>query len=568
MDLTQIETNLAHLFNTDNLWPHQGRRLVFWYDPEGEFFEDYKQITLDGVEKLHVNGAPFQAKVRLHIEHPDTPFLVYLNADRPAPRENWLLGLEKTALHYTADRAAMVFQQLGLRDRTLEAVLHERLAFFDNKQRVAALERIGLSPDATESELLLALMSATLGLQVASPDLVLRHVLSGGLDETNNDAYQTITKFAGDDAFWNLAQSRLGFASEKHTLEVLFNRLVLTHLWRDIGDALPERYQDQLLPASKAGAAYVLVQQWMRDSTAYQRFDEIGRNVAANLGIRTAFEALEPEAYLVASTFRDLHKVFLRKTIDRLLYKRIDREALDRWIDARRALPGGGYGEHSFGAYYDALEAASALLEKIPEAKTRVSQAAAKSAEAVFYLYADELSRVDRFYRHYVEAAEHCDPSVLKELTDILENAYVHGYLEPINGAWSETLEPLDAWQIPGLTPQERFFKRTVEPAVSDGAKVVVIVSDALRYEMAADWQQSSSLTCAARRSWLQCLESCPAKRASAWLHCYPARGSRCKMAMSLKRASAREAPPSAPRYLPSSRACPQPPYRRAILWT
>jgi uncharacterized protein (TIGR02687 family) len=48
----------------------------------------------------------------------------------------------------------------------------------------------------------------------------------------------------------------------------------------------------------------------------------------------------------------------------------------------------------------------------------------------------------------------------------------------------------VEAWECSGQTPQRRFFDTYVQPFLTRGQKVFVIISDALRYEAAADFAQ------------------------------------------------------------------------------
>ena len=68
------------------------------------------------------------------------------------------------------------------------------------------------------------------------------------------------------------------------------------------------------------------------------------------------------------------------------------------------------------------------------------------------------------------------------------ENLYKNWYLSELNGSWNVLIrEPVaDGFSLQGLPQQSDFYRKIVQPIASD-SRVFVIVSDALRYEVAAE---------------------------------------------------------------------------------
>ena len=55
-----------------------GYRLVFWYDAQGHFADALDELSLDGVQIINMTGqATFGVKLRLELEEPETPTLLY-----------------------------------------------------------------------------------------------------------------------------------------------------------------------------------------------------------------------------------------------------------------------------------------------------------------------------------------------------------------------------------------------------------------------------------------------------------------------------------------------------------
>jgi len=149
-------------------------------------------------------------------------------------------------------------------------------------------------------------------------------------------------------------------------------------------------------------------------------------------------------------------------------------------------------------ACYDALTAAADFF------KLKATHAAGFSfAEAgtAFNQYRTELFRFDQLYRHFHTAADAVEPmgwAVLHSLRDTIEGAYSGWFIPQLSAAWAKVIEGpqglLSHWQLPEATPQQLFFLRKVLPLYDGGAKrVFVVISDAFRFEVAAELVQQTN---------------------------------------------------------------------------
>ena len=111
---------------------------------------------------------------------------------------------------------------------------------------------------------------------------------------------------------------------------------------------------------------------------------------------------------------------------------------------------------------------------------------------ALYQAYCDELYRFDQTYRHYVAAAQRVHVEVLKPLDEAVEHCYAWWFLDQLGRAWGDRLEAesrLQSWTIPGIPAQQDFFRHWITPRQDAvrGKRIVVIISDAFRYEAAAE---------------------------------------------------------------------------------
>jgi uncharacterized protein (TIGR02687 family) len=101
-------------------------------------------------------------------------------------------------------------------------------------------------------------------------------------------------------------------------------------------------------------------------------------------------------------------------------------------------------------------------------------------------LYSTVLHEIDRLYRKYILYVSKADASSLfSDLSKDIENHYSNSYLLPVNNSWHDAIERSDQWDASPIPLQRNFFSREIKPFVDRGHKVCVIISDALRYEIA-----------------------------------------------------------------------------------
>lgn len=487
MNLERVQGSLRALFEDDRRWAHQGRRLVFWYDPEGEFREEIASLHLDGVEIVTLGSTPFTLKRRLITEAPDTPFLLYAPSKEPPAAENWLLDLQCTGVLFSADRAAMVFADLGYRTRSLEAVVRAHPRFFASKKRITDLQNLMLPGDVDERGLLTGMLAVAVGEKVAEGSLVIRRVLSGGLDETENPVWTDLAKLGLADAFWTLAAQVTFFRAEAPTLRRLFLSMLVSHFGHHLGGTVPPALTGMALLHTTP--AYALISAWQRDVRDAPRLTELTLEVEADLGIEAWAQGLEPEAYAHVDTFPVLDRVALRALVGALQSPGTNLPAVLGVARTRQTL----HHAARHAAEYQAVIAAAGLFEQ----RRVFSGTFPTEAGALLESYVSGLHVFDRLYRQYVTALDAASGDLLSGLTKAVEDVYVHWFLEGVNGAWTDAFDAELPRQLGGQRRQWSFFKWHVQPLLekSERDRVVVIVSDALRYEVATELRERVTAT-------------------------------------------------------------------------
>ncbi len=477
MNTTRIQSSILTLFQDDNRWSHPGRRVVFWYDPDGQFADAFKELQLDGIKKLQLGDTPFTVKYHLFIEQPEQPFLLYAPFPEPPNQDNWLLDIQLSGLTFSADPAALIYADLGFKQRSLEITIRDRLKFFNSRKRTEALQNMGLPPDTDERGLILAMLSVLAGLKVPDAGTLIRQVLLKGLLESDNLLWKDIERFVHPHDFWRVVQEHTGFADATPSLRKLFVQVLITHFEKSLHGPIPIAFKAQVITPGQR--AYAFIDQWMRDQQDSPGWKELSQQIAEELNILDAIQNLSPEVLYEAATFEVVDQAIIRACVKALRSPTPDLTPWPNWLQARRTLF--WFSKYEF--FYCALDAAIELLEL----KRQYPEGFRMPAPQLFQAYAKQVYRFDQTYRHFILASDAAFGDILKGLIEDIENLYTQWYLDELGEAWSDALE--NSWQLANIPSQTSFFGGHVQPIISrkDPEKAFVIISDALRYEVASE---------------------------------------------------------------------------------
>lgn len=480
MNLDRVQLTLQSLFADDRRWKHQGRRLVFWYDEAGEFADEIQQLELRDVKVAVIGDTPFALKRQLLVEDPQSPYLLYAAQPKPEDAQNWLLDLQLTGVPFSADRATMIAADLGLNDRSLENTIRTYPKFFNSVRRVEELLALKLPQEATERELLAGMLAVTVKEKTPEGRAVVRKVLLGGL-EGEHVAWQDIQKFGLSEAFWDLARTATGFRAEAPTLRRLFIAVLLAHLAYQLEGDIPPQFAEQLPPSLTPGYSFIAT--WMRDSRDQVRLRELIAEVEDDLGIAAWAQTLELKALRAADTFPVLEKVALRHLVTSLSAGGRPAEVAELARE-RLAYQYAAPLQHE----YRAVIAAAEFLRR----QEMFAGPFPASTDLLLDRYVSDWYQFDRLYREYVTAANQASKDLLGQLTERIEHQYVEWFQTGLGQAWTDAFDPALPARLDVQRRQWSFYRWHVEPLLqrNDRDRVVVVISDALRYEVATELRE------------------------------------------------------------------------------
>ncbi|VTZ51180.1 conserved hypothetical protein [Methylocella tundrae] len=504
-DLKQIHFALDRLFRDD------GKRIVFWNDPDGEFLDSLPNVRLDDVTILRLDevGA-LETKIRLEREEPEGKFLLYSPAEEPDYEDDWLLDIRLYSGSFRADRASILSQELGLLNQHLRTHLAERRKFFDAKDRLQKLKNL-VAPNDTVADIDRKMIAVVSKADQPEPFNLVQTIfhawMEAGEDVDLDDppaVWGLIEKFDLDVPFWKLAKSKFGYEEDSPTLKKLLLRLMVTDFAHYLkGDAVPQALRGLLLPHGGWSNAVVCLAQWRDSNSRGASYDHLSALAAAILKIEDHLPGLEIDQLVDVMTFLAVEKRIASSLRERVQTTADAINADDvRAIATRRqtghwASPmAAGSEEVPRRALHDVYDALIAAADFYAMRNLHKGGFDYLDAAAMYRAYETDLYRFDQLYRRFCEAADGAEEKswdIVKPMRAEIEAHYGNGYLTPLALAWGRFLDPKDGllahWRIDKVSNQHQFYDRYVRPWLeeSESRRAFVIISDAFRYEAAQE---------------------------------------------------------------------------------
>lgn len=447
----------------------ENRKLIFWYDANGEFAEDIDSLELENASVYHL--APdnqFATKYFLEREDTEHNYLIYAPFAKPDIRENHLADTIRYSKEFFADRVSLLCLDLGIGER-YKPVIQKYITFFNNKIRTSAfyaLELDGYNADSIE----IAMMTVLCKGNVASFEEVARCVLSEAEFEENRYLSE-FAKYGLDEAFWHQCDVQFGYTDPEPTLEKLVMNLFVTCAQKTVHADMPSSWQPYV--SYKPGNVLAFMDNLMNSQVYGGEFDRLSEIMYGTLGAEQALRSLPPESLLDCSAFAGVDRILIEWMIGRLEAEDIDARLDGYSIDEICVLRRKKHFGYIFSVQYLALENAWRLLH--PRLFT-----AAEHAEQIARNYVNKDYLTDRYYRDFYIAYDWIeDTEPYEKLRQLVENIYTNDYLNKLIPAWCNAYVADEGRT--GLTNQLDFYDEYIRARKE---RTVVIISDALRYEV------------------------------------------------------------------------------------
>ena len=439
---------------------------MFWHDPAGEYAADLDALDLGAVNVIRIEDNEFGAKHTLLADHV-SKYLVYRSGDVPRGTGNWLLDLELAYGVFTANKTSMLQQELGLNDPALLSVIEQHQKFFAANSRKQALEK--LLSDGDDATLLRAKMCQVL---VKASGNKLTDIVRELLVENaagKNAKFDDLVNFGLDQFFWDGLASIYKYSSATPTMD----DFVLWMFSRAIEDFTADTSDEFRNIRSDFNAL---------------RYDVRTQEVMTTLATRAA-DALDVKSKIDQRDYRELAEITIFQEVDHQVIVDLADAVATQSVTPREVADIVRQRQQSlwiakYTKLYSAIQSASELLAAIAALPHAIV-----SAEVGLEKYQSDWFRIDQHYRRFTYAHHTAGfQKPLEALKAEVDKQYANKYLYDFGGLWQQALEPMREWKSTELGPQSMFFHRHVVPVVKDGrTKLVVIISDGMRYEIAEE---------------------------------------------------------------------------------
>lgn len=511
----------------------QHHRIVFWYDADGQFEADIAEIgdalaqQNSAIVLINLKGdSLFRVKKLIERDQPHQHFVLYSPNTAPPPEKNPLLDILLYSTEFHADPYAMILNQLGITNMALRDHIQARQQFFRSKERQGLLKR-WLAANETEDSLDLKLIAVT----VSTPNFEIAEILLAILTdyvqmvEVHQDLnvepkiWKDLVRFNLIDRFWVGVRSYCGYHSDQPSIQDLVQKLFCTDLWINLDSTISlAPINAHFIQHHTKSTIDAFMRQWRDDRKFAQYYNQIASRLDVYLGVQSiiqhgwqqsvkAQQPLNPQFLIDAETFLSVDLLILSFLKDELLHQKdglneAAAQSLQKVISRRVDMHWSNANTDEGKDYRDMYLAFHYAIQLMQLRHSYQDGFNYPNAKAMYQAYERDLFQFDQSYRRFNEYADPLLQRGLKllEPIDVLtEEVYTDWYLNGLGLAWDKHLDHeklMDTWKLDGIPTQQSFYKKQVDPLLAGGRlqRVFVIVSDALRYEVAEQFAKELNL--------------------------------------------------------------------------
>ena len=460
------------------------RRIVVWIDEDQEFVDKLDEITLGGAKVVALTGTNnFYVKKLLAVDDPTSNYLVYRPFAYESDEDNWLLDVELYGEEFRADLVSMWMDEMGFpQTPALRRSFKQYRKFFNAQARRNKVSAQPVTP-TTPAQLQMAIMAALAGLKDAKPNAIIKAVLQAGLLKDSNAVYQEFVNYGIDEAFWRMVAQGTGYQDMDSDLAQLATHILLTASTRTMRQEFLSGLQMFLSSAHQA-YCYDFVSDWMHSEDAKDIY-EIAAYVENELKLPQRFMKLQVADLVETEVFPCVNEVILVKLMTEISDHIIDVDTITKTVEKRRTC-----------VWYDDVKNYYEGILQVAKMQAFFKEHSAGfhtvEPAKVWKEYTTEYYVMDTYYREFHKSYSKSLKNYHEELSDLfthvmekVEGLYTTWFLGQLGNNWSDACADnlREYGRVLEVPQQTDFYRRQV--AASD-SKVYVIISDAMRYEVAA----------------------------------------------------------------------------------
>lgn len=461
------------------------RRIIFWYDEDRDFEEkiqsgeielaNAKLITLDDTNN-------FEVKKLLTHDDKISNYCVYCPIMYP-DEKNWLLPIQLYSEEFRADLVSIWLEEMGIENTaSLRKTVKDYRPFFRAKAHRAKVANLGQKITAPV-QLMKAVMAVLCGVKKTDPNLLIRTVLRAGTDQEQNSIYQSLVKYGADTVFWQMVAQVTGYREKTPDLGRLSCHILMTAATRTMRmDNLIGL--DGFISIPHQSYCYDFMSEWMHSDETQELYN-IARETEDELRLSARFSQLPIEELVSTEIFPCIDECILKKLMTDIIDHTINVDVITQTVEQRRTM-----------LWYERVQNFyEGVLEVSHMQQFYLNHAAGfhtVEPHKVWKEYTTDYYKMDTYYRlFHVAFGESLNSSnpllddLFKHVADNVEGLYANWYLDNLGSDWANAAADnlREYGKILEVPQQTDFYQSKVK---NSDTRVFVIISDAMRYEVAA----------------------------------------------------------------------------------
>jgi len=442
-------------------------RIIFWYDTKKELREDYEKLEFSDIEKIELKNNEFRVKHKILRQEPDKKFLLYHEGKMPLDLDNWLLDVQLASGEFLTDQSAIWLSELGLGLEFID-IVKDHSFFFNAGKRIENLKKI-LSSDDTQNAVRIKML-AVCTVSDARVDAILESLLGEfaaklKIASRKNEKFKLIENCRLESFLWKRLEVLYGYKSDTPGIQDFAIQLFKACYERSLGSQTEQLNTDAL----------VFLKRWENSARQQKAFEIISAECSDILNIEKDLQSHDMSSLEEIDCFELIDKKILSDLIKSVVEQTISTSNRENLIRQRKLT-------HWYNKYkdlYQAIDYGARFIKSVEEYELLI-----ESMSDGISKYTNHWYLIDQLYRKYIfHTRKSGQVSMLKILSDKVENFYSNNYLLTINNNWQKIVDDCTKWGDSTFDLQRQFFSKTILPFLKNKKKVFVIISDALRFE-------------------------------------------------------------------------------------
>ncbi|MCK9226050.1 MAG: BREX-1 system phosphatase PglZ type A, partial [Candidatus Muirbacterium halophilum] len=451
----QIKNSLQKLFDK--------HRIVLWYDKDKEFFEQFENLCLDDVEKLIINNDEFILKYKILREFPENKFLIYSTSQKPQNKDNWLLDILLSHCEFKTEKSSIILAELGLSDR-FEEDIRNHILFFKSGKRTQKLKNIVKSSDSN-NEFKLKMLSicadSSNKIEEILDNLIIEYI------QEKDTKINLINNCNLSEFLWEKL-AIFNYDSENPSIENFIYKL--------FESAYKNTFKNDEASFSKNllnNDARTYLDNFKNNRVHTDYFRIISKKCEEFLNIERDLENRNLHELKEIDYFELIDKKIQSDLKNLVLNSQITEDEVKKIIRLRTTK----FFYEDFKNCYLAFEFSAEFFNRLLKLEIKI-----ENNEDGIEKYIKNWFEIDKIYRKFNFYADNSNQKgFLKDMIRKIDNFYSNKFLVELNNLWQKQIDELKSWKsIAYNKNQNKFYENYIN---KDNKKMVVIISDALRYE-------------------------------------------------------------------------------------